>query len=65
VSPDLSEVSPGLYVRNDTPKDVHLSEDFLRRIVRGSESFSFNRAIVKIAKKHNAERSRLATIQSK
>jgi hypothetical protein len=65
VRPDLSEISPGLYVRNDTPKDVHLTDDFLRRIIHESESFSFNRIVVKIAKQRNADKSRKPTVPGK
>lgn len=61
MSAELSEISPGLFVRTSTPRDVLVTDEFLRQIIHESESSTFERIIVQVAKQRNAAKSRRLT----
>ncbi len=49
MSIDWKEIHPGLFVRQDTPKRVRLTPDFVKKITDNSESASFNTAMKQLA----------------
>lgn len=45
----LEEMGQGLKIRKDTPKQVRLTEEFVRDLTKGSDSKTFTETIKEIA----------------
>lgn len=51
MSNEWKEIRPGLYVRQNTPRRVRLTEEFVEKITDKSECTSFNLAMRQLVEK--------------